>query len=95
MSRLPVLLLCVAAGCSAAVHTNDPALDAAVAAEGAKAIVQARKAAPPAPKPVTPAGACDRCGGRGYIGDQAAIRLVCPACKGTGKTACQNGRCQR
>lgn len=82
MNRTGVVLLVLATGCAPATAPS-PARNAELAVAAARAVVKARKPAPP--KPVVPDGKCERCLGLGYIGDNASIREVCPACKGTGK----------
>lgn len=98
MTRVAFFLLAIAAGCSTAVRSvGSPEVSAAIAVEGARAVIAARRVKP---TPVVPAGVCPRCEGRGFIGDQSAIRVTCPACKGTGKTTvptksapCPTGKC--
>lgn len=83
MNRVCLMLLAAALGCRSAVPsivTSDIA--AALACEGSRAVLACRKAPP---KPVVPSDVCQRCQGRGYIGDSASIKVLCPACKGTGK----------
>lgn len=91
MTRVCFVLLALAAGCASA--TRSQSLNAELAVAAARAVVQARK---PVPKPSVPDGVCARCVGRGFIGDNASIREVCPECKGTGKAtkaACVSGTC--
>jgi hypothetical protein len=85
---LPLLLLC---GCAGVPAIDRAAIDAELACDGARAVFAARKA--PTPEP-TPAGICPGCNGKGYVGDQASIRVRCERCKGTGKVDCQTGRCE-
>lgn len=102
IDRVLVLLLVVAAGCHAGVRppaAGSPEITAELAVEGAKAVVRARRTVTP-PAPSVPAGVCPRCLGKGYVGDEAGIRIQCDACKGTGKTAaaksslpCTSGTC--
>lgn len=95
MTRSLAILLVVMAGCvsgpSGTASRIDPGLAASIACEGARAVIAVRKAKPPSP--ATPAGVCQRCGGKGYVGDTASIRIKCDACKGTGKPTCVSGTC--
>lgn len=87
MTRTSLLLAVLIVGCVSPRRPDTHDLAAALASEGALAVVAARKASPPAPKPSC---VCPGCNGTGYVGDQASIRVVCPRCKGTGK-ACVSG----
>lgn len=87
--RVLVMLLVVAAGCHAGVRppaAGSPEITAELAVEGAKAVVRARRTVTP-PAPSVPAGVCPRCLGKGYVGDESAIKMQCDTCKGTGKVA--------
>jgi len=78
MRRLLCVLVLVA-GCEAA--NDHPDITADLACETAVMTIRIRGEMAPAPA----SDACQRCGGRGTIGDGAAIAITCPDCKGTGK----------
>jgi len=95
--RWIVCLAVAMVGCVASLPPGDTSISADLAVETARMVVLSRREIRPAPQPVS--DDCERCGGRGYIGDQASIRIKCETCKGTGKTpksaACTTGTCYR
>lgn len=97
MNRWVFCFAMVFVGCVASIPPGDTSITADLAVEGSRAAILSRREIRPAP-PVPPSDQCDRCEGRGYIGDQASIRIKCPACDGTGKRkttkpACPTGSC--
>ena len=95
MNRWAMCFAVVFVGCVASIPQGDTSITADISCEAARMIVQARQGMPPTPAPDS--DDCERCGGTGYIGDQASIRIKCSACKGTGKKpkpACPTGSCQ-
>ena len=91
-----ILLLALVAGCVNATAVDRPDIVADLACETARMAVQLGPA--PAPK----SDDCQRCEGRGVLGDASSIRITCPDCKGTGKRAksvlvtgtCTTGACK-
>lgn len=84
-------------GCVASLPPGDTSISADLAVETARMVILSRRDIRPAPQPVS--DQCERCGGRGYIGDQASIRIKCETCKGTGKkpkaaAICTTGSCR-
>jgi len=82
MRWLAILLL--AASGRVAPYVGDPTITADLACEGARAVLESRKAPPPDNRP-KPGSRCDNCDGRGYVGD-GTIRVKCEPCGGTGRT---------
>lgn len=78
MRWLLVLILALA-GCVASLPA-DPGLDADLAAEGARLLIQLRKEQAPKPN----GDACENCNGLGKVGD-GRVFVPCPACDGTGR----------
>jgi len=72
-------MLVLTVGCEATGERPDIIAD--LACETAVMAIRLRGEMAPAPA----SDACERCGGRGTIGDGAAIAITCPDCKGTGK----------
>lgn len=95
MNRWLVCFAVMTVGCVATLPPGDTSLTADLACETSRAIVQARQGMRPTPAPAS--DQCERCGGSGYIGDQASIRIKCSACNGTGKkpkpAVCVTGSC--
>lgn len=95
-------LVCMAVmtvGCVASIPQGDTSISADLANETARMVILSRREIRPAPQPAS--DDCERCGGRGFIGDTASIRIKCETCKGTGKkpkaTAapiCTTGTCR-
>lgn len=85
---LVVLIAILVAGCRPAETldlSDSPEITAAVAVDGAAAIVRARRDFRPAPPAVPkPGDPCPNCGGTGQLGDTKVMH-PCPPCKGTGK----------
>ena len=84
-------------GCVASLPPGDTSISAGLAVETARMVVLSRRDIRPAPQPAS--DECERCGGRGYIGDHASIRIKCETCKGTGKkpkaaAICTTGSCR-
>lgn len=84
-------------GCVASLPPGDTSISADLAVETARMVILSRRDIRPAPQPAS--DQCERCGGRGYIGDQASIRIKCETCKGTGKkpkatAICTTGSCR-
>ena len=90
MNRWLLVFALVISGCVATLPDDD-GVTADLSCETARQVVLSRREIAPSPAPA--GDACERCGGRGYIGDQASIRIKCEACKGTGK-ACATGVCR-
>ena len=94
MNRCVFCFAAVFVGCVASIPHGDTSITADLACEASRMIVQARQGMPPTPTPAS--DDCERCGGTGYIGDQASIRIKCSTCKGTGKkpkATCTTGSC--
>lgn len=95
--RWIVCLAVAMVGCVASLPPGDTSISADLAVETARMVILSRRDIRPAPQPVS--DQCERCGGRGYIGDQASIRIKCETCKGTGKkpkaaAICTTGSCR-
>ena len=85
MSRLAILAVILAAGCSPPKADLRPLV--AVAAKYSLLDV------PPAPS--NPTGKCRSCGGSGKVGD-GRVAVTCGRCNGSGvepKADCKDGRC--
>lgn len=96
--RWVVCMAVVMVGCVASLPPGDTSITADLAVETARMVVLSRREIRPSPAPAS--GICERCGGAGYIGDQASIRMQCEACRGTGKkpkpnTVCTTGTCRK
>ena len=76
-----LVCLLVVSGCVMASIPPDDGLTADLACETARMVTHLRQEI--APTPVT--DLCERCGGKGVIGDRAQINITCPDCGGTGK----------
>ena len=95
-----ILLLALVAGCVNATAVDRPDIVADLACETARMAVQLGQQMTPAPAPKS--DDCQRCEGRGVLGDASSIRITCPDCKGTGKRAksvlvtgtCTTGACK-
>ena len=94
------LLLAFVAGCVNAAAVDRADIVADLACETARMAVGLGQEMAPAPAPKS--DDCQRCEGRGVLGDAASIRITCPDCKGTGKRAksvlakpnCPDGKCK-
>lgn len=78
--RFLICLLFVS-GCVAISMPADDGISADLACEAARMVVQLRSEIAPTPA----SDKCERCEGRGVLGDNAGIRITCPDCRGTGK----------
>lgn len=97
MNRWLVVFAMTFAGCIATLPQDD-GMTADLACEAARQVVQMRRQIRPTPTPAS--DQCQRCEGRGVLGDNAGIRITCPDCKGTGKklksvlvAPCTTGSC--
>lgn len=81
--RWIICMTVVMVGCVASLPSGDTSISADLAVETARMVVLSRREIRPLPQPES--DQCERCGGRGYIGDTASIRIKCEACGGTGK----------
>lgn len=97
--RWVICMAVVMVGCVASLPPGDTSISADLAVETARQVILSRRDVRPSPAPAS--DLCERCGGRGYVGDQASIRIKCEPCKGTGKkptpaaTICITGTCRR
>ena len=77
---LPFVIVFI--GCVASIP-DDQGVSADLAAETARMVIQMRQEIHPTPTPNS--NDCERCEGKGFVGDHAAIRIKCIDCDGTGK----------
>ncbi len=85
MKNSHALLLVLVIGCVSSAASDRPDIVADLACETARMAVRLSQEMAPAPAPKS--DDCQRCEGRGVLGDASSIRITCPDCKGTGKKA--------